>query len=212
MTEKKFRMTSERDGSGLSISLDRRRTTTLRYGSADFDVILNDGTVKRCRNRRAFIEGPDGVNILPYFYRGGLVWVVMVRQFRIALNGPDKETLECPGGGLEGGVLTGMAKELYEETKIRVDSNRIKIVLHELAWPSMLSVAAWGGIVKIDESEIPEELLFGEWFDGEYIIREIHSLKSLLEFRDSGEIRFDLWTSRILDELAKEVGLFLRMY
>ena len=56
------------------------------------------------------------------------------------------------------------------------------------------------------------ELLFGEWFDGEYSIREIHLLKNLLGFRDSGEICFDLWTSRMLDELAKEVGLFSRTY
>lgn len=212
MVEKKFRMIGDRDSGGLSISLDRRQTTTLRYGSADFDIILDDGERKRGRCQRAFIEGPDGVNVLPYFYRGESVWVVMVRQFRIALGGQNKETLECPGGGLEGEVLAGMVKELYEETRICVDLNRIKLVLHELAWPSMLSVAAWGGIVKIDESEIPKELLFGEWFDGEYSIREIHPLKNLLEFRDSDEMRFDLWTSRMLDELAKEVGLFSRTY
>ena len=118
MAEEKFRMIGDRDSDGLSISLDRQKKTTLKYGSADFDIILGGGEIRRGRCQRAFIEGPDGVNILPYFYRGELVWVVMVRQFRIALSGRNKETLECPGGGLEGEVLAGMAKELYEETRI----------------------------------------------------------------------------------------------
>lgn len=76
-----------------------------------------------------------------------------------------------------------------------------------------MAAEAWGGIVEIQASRIPPELLHGEWDTGEYTVLVVKPLVDLLRLRDSmAEIWCDLWTSRLLDEVAKKVGLLTKNY
>lgn len=190
------------------------RTGTVRAGLARAQVQLSIGTtVRKYTSQRSVIEGPDGAQILPYFKTDSGWKVVMVELFRIALPG---QTLEAAGGEIdenEKDPRLTMARELKEETGIEVHHDDIRIVLEELTQPSIMAATAFGGIVEILESQIPSNLVHGEWDTGEYTVVVIKPLLELLRFRDSmPEARFDLWASRLLDEVAKKVGVLVKNY
>lgn len=177
------------------------------------------------KSRRGVLFVNDGCALLPYFIETDGRWkVVFVEQFRIALL---EATIEVPGGIVsEGGygklklmeckdqeeVKDAMARELKEETGIEAARDRIKIVLNEWAWPSMTNAKLWGGIVEISNKDLPEENVCGEWNYGEYTICVVYDLIEILYNRETGRKRFDLLTSRLIDEVAKATGWLKKMY
>lgn len=190
------------------------RTGTVRAGLARARVQISIGTtVREYTSQRSVVEAPDGAQVLPYFKTDSGWNVVMVESFRIALPG---QTLEAAGGEIdenEKDPRFAMARELKEETGIEVRPDNIRIVLEEWIQPSTMTARAFGGIVEIRESQIPSNLVHGEWDTGEYTVVVIKPLLELLRFRDSmPEARFDLWASRLLDEVAKKVGFLIKNY
>ena len=136
----------------------------------------------------------DGANILPYFYSQNQWQVILIEQLRPAVKA---RTLEAPGGILEGEVKESMARELKEETGIQVDPEKIEIVFKEYALPQLLDNYVYGGIVELEnyQDTIPSFPLF------------VIPLSHVLRRRNILAVCFDLWTSRLLDEVAKKVNL-----
>jgi len=213
---KNFRMIGERKEVGLKAILNKKGTIIAKFGQAEVEISVAGQPVKRYSSSRNFTENPDGAMVIPYFYKDGQWMVVIVRQFRIALadgKEDDYETLEAVAGEAYGDdKKVCMAAELKEEAGILVDPSKIKMVACEFHVPSSFSDDLYSGIVEIEESQIPKEILAGEWFDGEYTIVEIHPLVELLRARNQGGIKLDVWTARVLDEVAKQVGLLVKNY
>lgn len=190
--------------------MNPKRTKKLFMARAEVEISIDGKVVRTYTSQRDTIEAPDGALILPYFREGSSWFVVMVEQFRIALPG---KTIESPGGEVDrAAIKQSMARELEEETRITVDSARIDLVFKELFNPSMMASKSYGGIVEIQLSEVPEQLLAGEWHLGEYTVVLVRPLVELLRQRDAMETELALYTSRLLDEVAKKVGLLSKSY
>lgn len=177
------------------------------------------------KSRRGVGHQSDGVVLAPYFYDKrqsvpiNRPKVCMVKQYRIAV---DSETYEFAGGianeqvpgmGIErecndeAVARYAMAREFKEEFGLKVDPKKIKVVFCEYPMPSFSSAKMWGGVVRI---EPPEVLKVGEVFNElnitDYTVSEVFDLAEVLSARRDGEIRFDFATSRLLDELVREIA------
>lgn len=160
---------------------------------------------------REVIKLPLGGQVLPYFKDIRGVWrVVLVSQYRVSLR---TKTIEGAGGIIDKGeiVQKALARELYEETEIRVEPKTIIIVLNEYALTSLLDTSVFGGIVKINASMVKNKEKRDSG-NGERTQVEIFNLKDLLKKREEKAIKIDLITSRLIDEVAKIVGLLVKKY
>lgn len=160
---------------------------------------------------REVIKLSSGGQIVPYFKDKSDKWkVVLVSQYRIAL---DAKTVEGAGGRVDKGETAkkALARELYEETEIRVESRAIKIVFNEYILTSLLDASVFGGIVKINANMVKNKKKRDSG-NGERTQVEIFNLKNLLKKREAKLITLDLMTSRLIDEVAKTVGLLVKKY
>lgn len=159
---------------------------------------------------REVIKLPRAGQILPYFKDpGDNRWkVVLVSQYRIAVR---SETLEAPGGIFDKGEAPeeALARELKEETGIKVGSNTIQIVLYENPLISLLDSALFGGIVKVGSKSAKSGKKSGLDTETEWTRVEVLDLVSLLK---KPEKIMDMMTARLLNEVAKETGLLTKNY
>ena len=149
--------------------------------------------------------------VLPYFKNSRGKWnIVLVTQFRPAVR---KITLEAAGGRLDREpAKIALARELLEETGIKVKSQSIKIVVNEYTHPSILSSCNIGGIVKINQRMVKNKRKAGKECEDEWTQVEVLDLIGLMKKRDLNLITLDLMTSRLLDEVAKATGLLIKKY
>ncbi|MBI2670068.1 MAG: NUDIX domain-containing protein [Candidatus Yanofskybacteria bacterium] len=151
------------------------------------------------------VEGPSGANVLPYFVSEGKCYIVLVAQFR---NAVEIVTWEAPGGiiGPEG-VLKSMARELEEEVGVKVNLEDIQVVFKEYLLPSLINAFGWGGVVEINKNDLPPDRIYGEPQENEFTLLVVRPLVEIIEMRKSGEIVFDLWTSRLINEVANKLRI-----
>ena len=157
------------------------------------------------------IKLPHGGQVIPYFMDSLGKWrVVMVKQYRIPIK---NETIEGAGGriGKNEAIQKALARELNEETGIKLNPLAITIVFNEYVAPSLLDASMFGGISKINADMVinKNRMVSGK---NERTQVEIFDLKNLLKKREEGVIKIDLMTSRLLDEIAKTVGLLVKKY
>lgn len=153
---------------------------------------------------RGVVEGPDGANVLPYFIEDGKCYIILVAQFRHAV---ESVTWEAPGGVIGPmGITESMAKELEEEAGIKVRPENIQVIFKEYLLPSLTSAFGWGGIVRINRADIPSERLRGVPCEGEFTLLIITPLAELIIAVQGQLIILDLWTSRLINELTRMVG------
>lgn len=154
---------------------------------------------------------PGGGLILPYFKNSRGRWsVVLVSQYRPAVK---STTLEAPGGILDSKFpKVALARELLEETGIRVSWQSIKIVVIEYTHPSILSNYNIGGIVRVDPKMVLNKKMAGKRCENERTQVEVFDLIELIKNREMSMMTFDLMTSRLIDEVAKTVGLLVKKY
>lgn len=160
---------------------------------------------------REVIKLPIGGQVLPYFKDIKGVWhVVLVSQYRIALK---KKTLEAAGGRIDKGeaVQKALARELNEETGINAKPQAVTIIFNEYALTSLLNTSVFGGIIRISANMVKNKKKQNSG-NGERTQVEIFNLKDLLKKREKGTIKIDLLTSRLLDGVAKAVGLLVKKY
>lgn len=158
------------------------------------------------------IKLPRGGQVLPYFKDTGNVWhVVLVNQYRMALK---KNTLEAAGGIIDESETPreALSRELKEETGIRIKSRSIKIIFEEYPMPSLVDSRVFGGIVEIKIKMVKNKKKAGNEFENERTQVEVFDLIEILKNRDNGLVILDLMTSRLVDEVAKAVGLLVKKY
>ncbi len=192
------------------VFLNGKRTVMLSMASAQVRIEAEGKEPASYRSKRAVIQAPHGAKVLPYFKRHDQWFVVMVEQFRIALPG---QLLEAAGGEADTSNIAGeMSRELNEETRIAVAGDDIELVYEAYIQPSMMAAKAYGGIVEINELELPKELMGGEHQFGEYTVLTVKPLVPLLRQRDVYQLTFDLETWLLLDAVAQAAGLVKRLY
>lgn len=154
---------------------------------------------------------PDGGQVVPYFKDFKGRWkIVLVSQYRAAIK---KKTIEGAGGRLgRETALAAFSRELEEEAGIKVKPSLMRIVLHEYGNPSITSGAVSGGIVEINAGAVKNKKRAGKKSENEWTQVEIFDLVDILRKRENGKIMIDLLTSRLLDEVAKAVGLLVKKY
>jgi 8-oxo-dGTP pyrophosphatase MutT (NUDIX family) len=217
-----FRMVGERENGSKNIvvrdgriaEMNKSGTKLFYFARAEVEISRNGKLTGRYISERDMIEAPDGCLILPYFCDDADWQVVLVEQFRIAIPGKTTE----PAGGEANYCIwiekpkESMARELEEETHIKVDPNEIELVFCEMIEPSMLGSRIWAGIIEISKSQLPVEIIGEELVSGECTVIVVKPLIKLLKDRDAMRIEMNLRTSRLLDELAKKVGLLTKNY
>lgn len=161
-------------------------------------------------NNEVLILPPGGL-VLPYFKGLRGRWkIVLVVQYRAAIG---KLTLEAPGGRLDSELVgVALGRELFEETGINIDPLSIAIVAYEYIQPSIINAPIYGGVVKINRKMIPNKNITGKKDENEYTQIEVFDLIEFLKKRDFGLITIDIMTSRLIDEVAKKVGLLYKKY
>ena len=150
--------------------------------------------------------------VLPYFRNNRDKWnIVLVSQFRPAVKAM---TVEAPGGRLDlEAPDIALSRELLEEAGIKVKPQSIKIVVNEYTHPSILSTINIGGIVEIKEGMVKNKKMAGNGScENEWTQVEIFDLVEIMKKRDAKLIMLDLMTSRLIDEVAKTVGLLVKKY
>ena len=154
---------------------------------------------------------PEGGLVLPYFKDSRGKWkIVLVSQYRPAVL---KRTIEAPGGRLDSQPpKVALSRELEEEAGIKVKPRFIKIVVNEYTHPSILSSLNIGGIVEIDRRMVKNKKKAGKKCENEWTQVEVFDLIDLIKNREAKLIILDLMTSRLLDEVAKAVGLLAKKY
>ena len=161
------------------------------------------------KNTEVIILSGGGL-VLPYFKSRDKWKIVLVSQFRPAVL---KRTLEAPGGRLDSEPpAIALSRELLEETGIKVRPQSIAIVVSEYTHPSILSTQNIGGIVKVKENMVKNKKKAGKKSENEWTQVEVFDLVEILRKRDYGRIMIDLMTSRLIDEVAKAVGLLVKKY
>lgn len=107
--------------------ISKKFHNVFRFTRRTAEITLKDGRLYKFL-RHVFETGP-AVSVLPYFYdRIKKDWfVVLVKQYRPAV---DAICLEAPGGLTHDGknLKSEMARELLEESGIKVKASNIKIV------------------------------------------------------------------------------------
>lgn len=173
----------------------------ISFAVCEREILING---KKITISRGAIQNPEGAGVLPYIYLDGNWNVVLVEQFRLAI---DAVTFEAPGGIVEGDIKKSMARELEEETGIIVNPRDIEIRFREYYLPSLINHCAWGGIVKIQLRQLPKKLESGMALENEYTLVRVVSLLEIQRLRKRFPKRalFDLWTSRLLDEVEKKI-------
>ena len=162
--------------------------------------------------KRRVVVARDGASVLPYFRVNDRWKIVLVEQFRVAVG---KATLEAPGGVVEDGenALITMARELAEEAGLEVQPDQIALRFKEFYLPPLLDGSAWGGIVEVDQAKHPgldKSLLLHECENGvdAYSVRRVLFLDDVLELRKRSNLGLlDLWTSRLISEVADATGV-----
>lgn len=179
-----------------------RRVTGLKRKNAATEPIKT--------NTEVIILSGGGL-ILPYFNNSRGEWkIVLVSQYRPAVL---KKTLEAAGGRLDNQPpKIALSRELLEETGIKVKPQSIKITVNEYTHPSILSTCFIGGIVRINRRMVKNKKKAGNEFENERTQVEVFDLIEILKNRDNGLIMLDLMTSRLIDEVAKAVGLLIKKY
>ncbi len=154
---------------------------------------------------------PDGGQIIPYFKDKKGRWkIVLVSQYRPAIKG---KTIEGAGGRLDDeSAEIALARELEEETGIKVKPNLIKMVSHEYSGPSIISASVFGGIIKINAHAVKNKKNAGKKSENEWTQVEVFDLIDILKKHEDNKIMLDLLTSRLIDEVAKAVGLLVKKY
>ena len=149
--------------------------------------------------------------ILPYFSSSRGKWkIVLVSQYRPSVK---TITLEAAGGGLNSEPAnTALSRELLEETGIKVNPQSIKIAVNEYTHPSILSSRFIGGIVRINQCMVQNKRKAGNKYENERTQVEVFGLVELIKKREANLITLDLMTSRLVDEVAKTVGLLVKNY
>lgn len=185
-----------------------RKTELLQWGHAHFVEkearIFVNGRSDSLIVKRPAVEAPNGANILPYFFHDRAWYIVLVAQFRHAV---ETVTWEAPGGVVDhGDVPESMATELYQEAGIKVNPANIEVVFEEYLLPSLTSAFGWGGLVEINRNDLPPGRIYGEPREGEFTHLIVKPLIEIIEMRKNREIIFDLWTSRLINEVANRVG------
>lgn len=168
-------------------------------------------TVAGFNNNSSVIKLPNGGQVIPYFKDSSGNWkVVMIIQYRIPVK---TETIEGAGGriGKNEAIQKALARELNEETGIKLNPRTIKIVFNEYVAPSLLDASMFGGISRINTDMVKNKNRMDSG-KNERTQVEIFDLKNLLKKREAGAIKIDLMTSRLLDEMAKAVGLLVKKY
>lgn len=175
-------------------------------------ILSRDGNFRRIRMvKNEVIMLPSGGQVLPYFEDSEKKWkIVLVSQYRPAIK---NMTVEGAGGILDGKApQKALARELKEETGVRVNPRSIKIVLNEYAHPSILSASVFGGIVEIKAHMVTDKKIAGKKSENERTRVEICDFLHMLKEREKGLTKVDLLTSRLLDEVAKATGLLVKKY
>ena len=170
-----------------------------------------DRRLKPVKIKRTVIKLPPGGQVLPYFKDTFGKWkVVLVSQYRISL---EVKTIEGAGGRIDKGETEekALARELNEETGIKVEPKAITIVFNEYILTSLLNASAFGGIVRIKDSMVKNKNKRDSG-NGELTQVEIFDLKDLLRKREARAIKIDFMTSRLLDEVAKVTKLLVKKY
>lgn len=149
--------------------------------------------------------------VLPYFKTSFGRWkIVLVGQFRPAVKAV---TLEAPGGRLDSQPpRIALSRELFEETGIKIAPRSIDIVVSEYAHPSILNTKHIGGIVKIKAEMVKDKKFGGNGYENEWTEVKVFDLAQIMKKREANLVTLDLMTSRLIDEVAKTVGLLLKKY
>ena len=158
------------------------------------------------------IKLPLGGQVMPYFKDAKGVWnVVLVNQYRIALK---KNTLEAAGGIIDKGETPqeALSRELKEETGIRVKPKSIRIVFEEYPMSSIVDAIVFGGIVEIKTGTVKNKKIADDNHERENTRVKIFKLTDLIKKRLAKTLKIDLMTSRLIDEVAKAVGLLVKKY
>lgn len=179
----------------------RVRVTGLKRGSAVEPFEINVEVI--------VLTG--GAMVMPYFKDSTGSWnIVLVSQYRPAVKG---QTKEAAGGRLDGEPYAiAMSRELEEETGIKVKPQSIRIVVNEYTHPSILSSRNIGGIIKINQYMVKNKRKAGKECENERTQVNVFDLVELIKKREVNMITLDLMTSRLLDEVAKTVGLLVKKY
>lgn len=113
----------------------RIRRWTTRASRTVFEHVLLDLEVRQIRDDAGaerdvlVLDSPDWVNVIPLLERGAEPDVVLVRQWRYAIEAP---TLEIPGGVVDPGesAAQAAARELLEETGYRASQVELLGTVH----------------------------------------------------------------------------------
>ncbi len=138
--------------------ISKKFHNVFRFTRRTAQISLRNGTMYRFL-RHVFETGP-AVSILPYFYdKKKKEWfIVLVKQYRPAV---DAMCLEAPGGLTKKGrnLKKEMARELVEESGIKVKPESIKIVGKQHLATSFCDQVVHLGIVEIKNPHTLAELV-----------------------------------------------------
>lgn len=173
-------------------------------------AFLKSTVFKHTEMNTSVIILSGGGLVLPYFNSRGKWKIVLVSQFRPAVL---KRTMEAPGGRLDSqSPDIALSRELLEEAGIKVKPQSIMIVVNEYTHPSILSTVNIGGIVKINTNMVENKKMAGNSCENEWTQVKVFDLVEILRKRENNLIMLDLMTSRLIDEVAKNVGLLVKKY
>lgn len=188
------------------------RTEHVSHVYRKITFLKDTNTVKKPleMNTSVIILSGGGL-VLPYFKNSRGRWkIVLVSQFRPAVKAL---TLEAPGGRLDSEPpKIALSRELLEETRINVTPRSIRIVVKEYTHPSILSTVNIGGIVEIKAYKVKNKKMAGKSCENEWTQVEVVDLIEIMKKREANLVILDLMTSRLIDEVAKTVGLLVKKY
>jgi len=188
-------------------SISKKFHNVFRFTRRTAEVRLKDSS-KRQFVRHVLETGP-AVSILPYFYdKAKKDWyVVLVRQYRPAV---DAMCLEAPGGLTQEGknLKKEMARELLEESGIKVKPIDIKIVGKQHLAASFCDQVVHLGIVNLKISDSKElahlrENNHGVAHEREFTEVVVMSISRIL--KNSNLVTYTLAKFQVYD-LARRLG------